>query len=461
MKKPIDIQAQLIEISLTDIDFGIRRRQELGDLETLAQEIKDYGLIHPVTLVDKSRANPEDLKKIESDKSKPFLLLAGGRRFTAFEKFELSQSIPAYVYPRVLNYYEIRKIELIENTGRKGLTWQEEAVMTGELHELEQKIHGKSHTSAAGGHGLKETAEMLGKSKSSVKNEVDLAKALRILPELADIKNKTEALKLMREMRKTDTAERKARRAKNELAIKGEGGVKSELMNSYVCGDFFKHAEKLPDNTFDLIEIDPPYAIDLKNAKKNSKHTTTHYNEVAAEEYEAFMRRTFLYSKELLKSNGWLVCWYAIHPWHSLIVKLLHETGFNFVELPALWIKPGGQTQRPMERFASCYEPFIYVRKGTSGKLNKPGQRNYLVHPPIPPEQKFHPTHRPISLMEDVIERFIPEGKVLVPFAGSGVTLRAAHNKGCKAIGYDLSQDSKNKHDAYIGEHDITKKFEV
>lgn len=453
------MEAQLINIPLKDIDFGDRYRKDYGDLESLANEIKEVGLIHPVTVVDKQIADSE-YSGVTTNENR-YLLVAGGRRFSAYTEHEIASEIPAYVYPRQLSEYELRKIELMENMSRKNLTWQEEAKMTQEIHSLEQKIKGKSITSSSGGHGLKETAEMLGKSKSTVKNEVDLAKAIEHIPELADIKNKTEALKLMRQMKKSHVATTKAQRVKQEISTKGLDGIKKDVINSFVHGNFFEHAEKLPENTFDLIEIDPPYGIDLGNVKKNSKHTTTNYNEIPAQEYKDFLKRTMLYAKKLLKPNGWLVCWYAISPWHSVLVETMQEVGFKSNYLPAMWIKPAGQTMRPKHYFASCYEPFIYARLGESASLNKAGSQNYLVHPPVKPDEKFHPTQRPVSLMEDLIERFIPDGKILVPFAGSGVTLRAAHNLGMKAIGYDLSQDAKNKHDAYVGEHNMEEPFDL
>lgn len=447
-------------ISITEIDFGSRKREDYGDLEKLASEISEVGLIHPLTVIDKTKIeNKTGLDTIATNDNR-YLLMAGGRRYTAWVDHELGEEIPCYVYPRILTADEIRKIELMENLSRKALTWQEDASMTNEIHLLEQKIHGKKHTSSTNGHGLKDTAELTGKSKSTVKNDIDLAQALKHIPELKNIKNKTEALKVVKQLGKIDKAETKATRVRKELSEKGEAGVKKELMNAYVLGDFFKHAEKLPDRTFDLIEIDPPYGIDLGNVKKGAKHTTLSYNEIPAKEYEVFMRRTLLYARKLIRPNGWLVVWYAVDPWHSMIARLMKETGFAMQEIPAIWIKNGGQTNRPKHYFGSCYEPFMYARAGDSSALNKGGSANYLIHPKIPPEQKFHPTHRPISLMEDVIERFIPDGKILIPFAGSGVTLRAAHNLGYKAIGYDLSEEYKNKHDAYVGEHE-TLKFEL
>ena len=443
-------------IPLEEIDFGNRKRQEYGNLEELAEEIQEVGLIHPVTVVDKSKLDEKALENLATNDA-PYLLLAGGRRTKTFMEYDLGD-IPAYVYPHLLNEYEIRKIELMENVSRKELTWLEDSQLTAEIHELEQKIKGTAHTSS-GGHSLKDTAKLLNKSKSSVKNEIDLAEAVKHLPHLANIKSKTEALKVARQVFKSGVAENAAKSAREKLSKNGEKGVKQELMNTFVCGDFFEHAEKLPDRTFDLIEIDPPYGIDLSNVKKESKHMTLNYNEVPAEEYKNFMRRTFLYAKKLLKPNGWLVCWYAISPWHATMVELLEEIGFKTNALPALWIKNGGQTNRPKHYFGSCYEPFLYARLSESARLNKPGVANYLIHPKVSPESKIHPTQRPIELMEDVITRFTNNGKILIPFAGSGVTLRAAHNLNMNAVGYDLSQDAKNKFDVLVNNHDMNEKF--
>jgi len=450
------------KIPINKIDFGKRHRKDYNNIEELAADIKKMGLINPITLADKKQLEDGklgDLDDIETDDDKRYLLLAGGRRITAWKQHLIDEEdfgyeIPSYIFPRLLTYYEIRELELMENISRENLNWQEKSTLTKELHDLEQEKKGKKVKSSEGGHGLKETAEMVGSSKSTVKNEVDLGRALEEMPELGEIKNKTEALKVMKEIKKNDQAERKAKRVRKEREEKGMDGMKEEVMDAFVEGDFFERAKKLNANSFDLIEIDPPYAIDLANKKKKAKHKTLTYNEVPADEYEHFMTKTFHHAKRLIKPDGWLVCWYGISPWHDMMVELMRDAGFKTNGIPMLWVKDSGQTMRPHHYFASCYEPALYARASEDSRLNKSGSANYMIHKKVPHSKKWHPTQRPVSLMKEVIERFIPDGKILVPFAGSGVTLRTAYNMGMKAVGFDLDEDAKNKHDAYVGDQE-------
>jgi len=57
------------------------------------------------------------------------------------------------------------------------------------------------------------------------------------------------------------------------------------------------------------------------------------------------------------------------------------------------------------------------------------GRLNVFGYAGLTPSQKIHPTERPIALIEDILKTLAPPGtKVLVPFLGSGATIRAAFN---------------------------------
>lgn len=57
-------------------------------------------------------------------------------------------------------------------------------------------------------------------------------------------------------------------------------------------------------------------------------------------------------------------------------------------------------------------------------------------------DRRVHPTQKPVRLMERLIEwRTEPGDLVLDPYMGSGTTLRAAVNRGRRAIGIEISED--------------------
>ena len=57
------------------------------------------------------------------------------------------------------------------------------------------------------------------------------------------------------------------------------------------------------------------------------------------------------------------------------------------------------------------------------------------------PGEHYHPAQKPVALLRWVLtHRWIPEGKVLDPFMGSGTTLRAAKDLRRKAIGIEIEE---------------------
>jgi site-specific DNA-methyltransferase (adenine-specific) len=56
-------------------------------------------------------------------------------------------------------------------------------------------------------------------------------------------------------------------------------------------------------------------------------------------------------------------------------------------------------------------------------------------------EEKYHPTQKPLAVMQWIIENYTTQADIIVdPFMGSGTTLAAAKSLGRKAIGMDINK---------------------
>jgi len=400
-----------------------RARVNYGDVASLKQSMQDVGLINPITV------RPTDDGMYE--------IIAGERRWRAAHSLEWEE-IDAVILPADIGELDQKVIELHENLMRKDFDWVEEVRLKKKIHDLQMQKHGAKTSTAkdAKGWSMRETAAMLGESVANVSRDIKLADMLDSVPEIAQADNKAKAFRIVQGA--ADVFKSQEIEAAIKANIKKDpSNLKQKLVDSYILGDFFKEAKKLPDHQFDLIEIDPPYGIDLGEQKKNSGIGMSEYNEVSRNDYESFIKDVLRECNRLLKENGWLLMWFAPEPHQETVYNMLRLFKFNVRRLPAYWVKPNGQTNAPALYLANNVEPFYYARRGNA-RLKKQG---HIATFTGTKEPSFHPTAKPVELMKEILTTFVDVGSsILVPFAGSGNTLIAARMMGMNAIGYDLSE---------------------
>ena len=435
--KLFDAGIEVCIVNISDIDEGDRRRADYGQISELVASIKEYGIIQPLAVCSCS------------DSEKPYKLLAGGRRFRAATLAELDQ-VPVRIYPRELTDLELRCVELEENLQRKDLSWIEEASLKKEIHDTRLALYGpKISTSPdAEGWSMRDTAKLLGRSPSSVSGDLNLAKAVETFKEVdwSKIPTKQEALKTIRKLEEGIVRRELAKRAVAKTTAPSSDPAESainvfrrRLAESYMIHDCLGAMKKLEPESFDFIEIDPPYAIDLTEMK--ARNECEGYNEIAQDRYESFMTQVLQEAYRVAKPGAWLVLWFGPEPWFEPLFQMLTNAGWNSKRIPAIWTKKNGQTMQPNYNLANAYEMFFYARKG-DGILSLPGRSNLFDFPVVPSPQKYHPTQRPIELMREIIKTFsFDNSQILVPFAGSGATLLAAAMENRRAFGYDLNSD--------------------
>lgn len=407
-----------------------RARQEYGDLEELESSLKTDGLIQPLAVA-----------KVDDEK---FRLLAGERRFLVLEKNGVDE-IPVRIFSDELSDIEMKSIELSENFYRKDFEYWEKDALIKEIHQLKQEIHGvKGPGPDSKGHGLNDTAALAGTTRPHVSTAIKRAEAREAFPELFEnCKTQKDASKILKKMDEALVKETIAAK----LAKEDKSKTFNQIAKCFVIGDFFESVKQIPDGIMHLVEIDPPYAIDLNQAKKadgESKYIKDNYNEVPKDEYQVFLSNLFAECYRVMSDHSWLICWFAPEPWFDIIYQELSNNGFDTLRMCGIWTKPGGQSKRPEMHLANSYEMFFYAWKGRPA-LNKPGRSNNFNFPPVPPNQKVHPTERPIELMKELYDTFaFPGSRVLIPFLGSGNGILAAHQLGLSPIGFELSKSYKD-----------------
>ena len=437
-----------IDAELSDIKVGKRFRGDLGDVAALAQSITKEGLIHPICVA------------INEEEDYKYKLVAGGRRFAAIsliaEKTNIT-TVSCRLYEKKLSELDLRSLEFAENLYRKDLTWQEEVKLKERILSLQQKIHGAkiSTSPGASGFSLSDLSTMTGKSKGSLSGDITLAKMINDTPEIDwnQFSSKSDAMKAVKRAKEVVKTRVDAKEAENRM---GSGdSFKKRLVDSYHIKDFFEGVSNLGDASFDLVELDPPYSIDLENQKKGYNYTG--YNEIDPKKYPDFMRKVFKECYRVLKPNSWLICWFGPEPWFESMHQWIVDAGFKNKRMPASWIKgeenddhvverTSGQCMQPERDLAKASEFFFYARKGVP-TLNKPGSTNTFGYKPIHASSKVHPTERPIEMIQDILNTFTgPNSNILVPFAGSGNTLLAAANLKMTSFGFDLTEEFKESY---------------
>ncbi len=420
-------------VKLGEITVEDRAREDYGDLEELMESIKEKGVLQPITLALKDDGT---LK-----------LLAGGRRYESSLRLGLP-TVPAIIREGETEITEL-EIELIENVHRKDFTWVEKANLTDRIDQLY-----KSKDSNWSG---RKTAILIDRSKSDVNRDIQLARAMTVIPELGECKTADDALKRLKKIEEGAVVDllrkRQAERIETvETDNSGNGldkGIAAALRvadSAYIVKDCFEGMAGLKTNgSIQIIECDPPYGIELneqKAGKDSVTSTVTGYKEVERDEYAGFLKKL---AEELFRVAGkdcWLVFWYG-QTHHQLVLESLRAAGWLVDEIPAAWVKPNGQTLQPELYYARCWEPFFLCRKGKPVMAER-GRSNVFQFNGA--SNKYHPTQRPLDLIEAIFKTLsVGNEQVFVPFLGSGATLRAAFNMGLRAFGYDLDGKYKDK----------------
>jgi len=283
------------EIPIDKIEIGDRQRRDYGDIENLKLSIEMYGLLYPII--------------VEPQPGGLFSLRAGGRRLQAFNLLG-RKKIDAFLV-ETLNEAEGKELELEENLQRKDLTYIERAKAIREIDKLKKEKYTSSAPILRLGRiwTQKDTAEELGISEAKVSEDIKIAEATELYPEIGDLKTKREILRYIRRM-------------ENGLIELAPSEVSSRILESF-C---FKRAEsvlaEMPLNTINLALIDLREYADYESLLENK--ILPHFSKFGA---------LFIFC-DLISV--------------PLVYKILGRAGMKYPEKPGIWFMRGSDDYIPL-----------------------------------------------------------------------------------------------------------------
>lgn len=401
---------------------GLDRYRKDFELKGMIKSLTEYGQMQPIIINRKNE------------------LVVGGRRLAA--SIVLGRKVKA-VYEDIVDDLLMREWELEENIQRKNFTPAEEAIAVKDVHEMRQKRHGNSKPGTNDGWAMKDTAELLGKSKASVVSDIQIADLIEQFPELKKAKTKSEITKTAKGLEKMAAA--------IDATVSMEEYItenKDTTLWTLVKGDSKEYMAQMESDSIDLLLTDPLYGIEADKIAITLGHKTGGAAgcgfKIDDSQAKAFEELWVLAteSHRITKHNAHAFVFVAPEFFH-IVRQLFIDAGWLVHVKPMIWVKRNsGQTNVPYAWPASCYEMLLYMRKQDS-RLCLEGRPDWVQAPMVESSKKIHQFEKPVALLQELIKRTVlPGATVFDPYAGSGSTLEAATKEKLISIGVEQSTEA-------------------
>lgn len=485
-----------LQVAFSSIDVKDRIREDLGDIDGLAQSISEIGLLNPLVV------------ESSLDDAMRFSLKAGGRRWTALKKLIDAQTITErfdYRQPISVRRFEdlddeLRlQIELEENFRRKSMAWQEEISGIARYHRLKvrrAKVSKEEPWTQAMTAQLFNVHqpdisiairidEYLRQGNARVKAAENAFAAIQCIFDIElDIAQKEQLARLQRQQaasvgKQPDGSTSAPAPTAAAPTVGAGSAVTDPLLRAVLDGVSTPAPAPLPvvpdkptilgwyhhGNAIELLSLlaktsqvnhiltDPPYGIEMDHLTGDSivRVADTHGVEENLKLIPDFLRAAF----DVVAEDGFLAMWYDLDH-HEKIRDWATKVGWRAQRWPLHWAKttPCSNSQAQYNLTKSVETAFIF-RRSEKSLLALRRSSNYISGPN--PRNPTHPFVKPSYVWEYLLETLSRSGQtVLDPFAGEGSSLAAAHRLGRIPLGFEIDE----KHIAG-GLHYITEELSV
>lgn len=215
------------------------------------------------------------------------------------------------------------------------------------------------------------------------------------------------------------------------------------------CFDFLPALKK---DSVDLILIDPPYEV--------SRETNFQSGEATGRDTDRFrvsmdfgdwdnnftgLDKVIKECYRVLKPNGTIICFYDL--WKITTLKEYMEKAkfkqIRFIE----WIKTNPVPLNSKTNYlTNSREIALTAVKKAKPTFNSEYDNGVYSYPICHDKGRFHPTQKPLALIEELILKHSNEGDLVLDcFSGSGTTALASFNQNRNFIGCEISKEYYQK----------------
>ncbi|MBR3517970.1 MAG: site-specific DNA-methyltransferase [Lachnospiraceae bacterium] len=214
----------------------------------------------------------------------------------------------------------------------------------------------------------------------------------------------------------------------------------------------FEYLRTIETGSVSLVLIDPPYEVsrDTNFASGEATGRNTDRFRVSMDFGDWDNNFTGLGDiiKEcyrVLKKGGTMICFYDL--WKITTLKDYYEAAkfkqIRFIE----WLKTNPVPLNSKTNYlTNAREIAVIGVKGGSPVFHSEYDNGIYRYPICHDKGRFHPTQKPVALLEDLIQKHSNEGDLVLDcFAGSASTAVAAYNQNRDFIGCEISDEYYDK----------------
>lgn len=143
----------------------------------------------------------------------------------------------------------------------------------------------------------------------------------------------------------------------------------------------------------------------------------------------------------VLKNGGTMICFYDL--WKITTLKEYFDRA-NFKQIRLIeWLKTNPVPLNSKTNYLTNAREIavVGVKKGKP-TFHSEYDNGVYRYPICHDKGRFHPTQKPVALIEELIAKHSNEGDIVLDcFSGSGTTAVASHNQNRNFVGCELSKD--------------------